>query len=86
MIGVGIIGTGGISHAHADGYMQLPDRAEIKYSLDSWVSIPSEYCKTRSNSVSPSISLVINASLTSDLYFKNNAGSLIPIWFLVNSS
>ena len=29
MIGVGIIGTGGISHAHADGYMQLPDRAEI---------------------------------------------------------
>ena len=29
MIGIGIIGTGGISHAHADGYIQLPDRAEI---------------------------------------------------------
>ena len=28
-IGIGIIGTGGISHSHADGYLQIPDDAKI---------------------------------------------------------
>ena len=29
MIGVGIIGAGGISQSHANGYLQLPDQVEI---------------------------------------------------------
>ena len=28
-IGIGIIGAGGISHAHAHGYLQIPDEARI---------------------------------------------------------
>ena len=34
MIGVGIIGAGGISQSHANGYLQLPDQVEITAVAD----------------------------------------------------